>query len=125
MNHDIQNSLNSARQYIELHDNNDAQILLLDILTKEPNNMAALLMLGGSYFSSEKYSEAEMVFARLILLESANGQFSIALFNVLMKLDRHEEALEEIKRFLQNADKNLQKDTILQYQEILQTLFNN
>lgn len=122
---DIQKALNVARMHIEACEDNDAQIILLEALKDEPNNMACLLMLGGSYFHAEKYSEAEIVFGQLILQEPGKGKFSIALFNVLMKLERHEEALEEIKRFMENANVDIEKATIEQYREIIETLFNN
>ena len=121
---DIQNALNVARQHIEAAEDNDAQIILIEALKTEPNNVAGLLMLGGSYFSTEKYLEAEIVFGQLILQEAGNGKFSVALFNVLMKLDRHEEALEEIKRFMEHANKETESETIEQYREIIEALFN-
>lgn len=125
MTTDIKHPLNMARQHIEACEDNDAQIILLEALKTDPNNMAGLLMLGGSYFSTEKYYEAETIFGQLILQEPGKGKFSVALFNVLMKLERHEEALEEIKRFMENADIKAEKATIAQYQEIIGTLFNN
>ena len=88
------------------------------MLTEDPDNQAALLMLGGEYFTSAKYSEAEMVFERLILQSPGKGQFSIALFNTLWKMDRHEEALEEIKRFMAIADQDEEAEIIKQYAEI-------
>ena len=75
-------------------------------------------MLGGEYFSTSKFSEAEMVFERLVLQSPDKGQYSIALFNTLWKMDRHEEALEEIKRFMAVADQEEESETIKQYSEI-------
>jgi len=88
-------------------------------IKEEPENETALIMLGGAYFSMQKYSEAEMVFERLILMEPGRGEFSIALFNTLWKMGREEEALEEIKRFMLHADKIAEKSTIEQYMEII------
>ena len=59
-----------------------------------------------------------MIFEQLILLSPGKGQFSIALFNTLWKLDRHEEALEEIKRFMAIADQVDEAETIKQYADI-------
>jgi hypothetical protein len=84
---------------------------LLELLKQDANNHAALLMLGGSYFIDEKYSEAEIVFERLILMEPGEGKFSIALFITLWKSDRTDEALEEIKRFMSTADAVKEKET--------------
>ncbi len=94
-------------------------MLLLALLKSDANNQAALLMLGGSYFTSEKFQEAEMVFERLVLMAPGRGEFSIALFNTLWKQGRTEEALEEIKRFMAAADKQAEKATIDQYTSII------
>ena len=115
---DKEKSLEQARSLVESGKNDDARFCLLESLKEDPNNHAALLMLGGSYFTEEKYSEAEMVFERLILMEPGEGKFSIALFNALWKSDRTEEALEEIKRFISTADSVKEKDTFDQYMEI-------
>ena len=124
MSLDIEQSLKQARKLILLQKEEEARLLLLEILKQDANNRAALLMLGGSYFSIEKYSEAEMAFERLILIDPCNGRYSIALFNILWKLGRQEEALEEIKRFLENADSVTEKETIDQYMKITQNLSN-
>ena len=95
---------------------------LLEFLKEDPNNHAALLILGGSYFIDEKYSEAEMVFERLILMEPGEGKFSIALFNTLWKSGRTEEALEEIQRFMSNADAVKEEETFDQYMNITNSI---
>ncbi len=118
MSLDIEETLIRARALLESGKSDDARMLLLELLKQTPDNQAALLMLGGSYFSSEKFSEAEMVFERLVLMESGKGEFSIALFNTLWKQGRQEEALEEIKRFLLVADKVKEQETIEQYMAI-------
>ena len=75
-------------------------------------------MLGGEYFNTNKLSEAEMIFEQLVLLSPGKGQCSIALFNTIWKLGRHEEALEEIKRFMAIADQVAEAETIKQYADI-------
>ena len=96
---------NQARELTDAGKHDDARLCLLKLLQKEPDNQAALIMLGGAYFNMGKYLEAEMVFERLILMAPGIGKYSIALFNTLWKLSRHEEALEEIKRFMIQADR--------------------
>ena len=115
----IEDHLQKARQFIDAQKHDEARICLLEILKEEATNKPALIMLGGSYFSLEKYAEAEMVFERLILLEPGIGQFSIGLFNTLWRMNRQEEALEEIKRFLSNADQEIENETIAQYLAII------
>ncbi len=119
---DKERSLEQARTLVESGKNDEARFCLLESLKKDPNNHAALLMLGGSYFTEEKYSEAEMVFERLILMEPGEGKFSIALFNTLWKSDRTEEALEEIKRFMSTADSVKEKETFDQYMDIMNSI---
>ncbi len=112
---DIEQSLKQARTLSENGQHEDARMMLLEILKEEPNNQPALLMLGGAYFCADKLQEAEMVFERLVLMAPGIGQFSIALFNTLWKLNRHDEALEEIRRFIAAADKEKERETIDQY----------
>jgi len=119
---DIEKELNQARSFDEAGKNEEARMCLLELLKEDPDNHAALLMLGGSYFVDEKYPEAEMVFERLILMEPGDGKFSIALFNTLWKSDRTEEALEEVKRFMTTADPVEEKETFEQYMEITNSI---
>lgn len=115
MSQDIAARLDDARRLLERGNGEDARVLLLELLKQDPENQAALMMLGGAYFSADKLSEAEMVFERLILMEPGNGRFSIALFNTLWKQGRADEAAEEIRRFLAVADQVKEQDTIEQY----------
>lgn len=115
---DIEQTLRQARAFADTGNHDDARGLLLEVLTEHSAHQAALLMLGGEYFSVAMYGEAEMVFSRLILQEPGKGQFSIALFNTLWKMDRHEEALEEIKRFMAIADQDEEGAIVKQYAEI-------
>lgn len=124
MSENIEQKLHNARSLSEAGQHQDARICLLEVLKKEPDNQTALIMLGGAYFAMEKYSEAEMVFERLVLMGPGTGAFSIALFNTLWKMDRHEEALEEIKRFMLHADKVEEAETIEQYIAITEKISN-
>jgi predicted Zn-dependent protease len=119
---DKEKSLEQARSLVESDKNDEARFCLLESLKEDPNNHAALLMLGGSYFTEEKYSEAEMVFERLMLMQPGEGKFSIALFNTLWKSDRTEEALEEIRRFMSTADAVKEKETFDQYMKITDSI---
>ena len=125
MSQDIEQTLDQARTLLQTGKSDAARMLLLEMLKKDPNNQAALLMLGGSYFGSEKYQEAEMVFERLVLMDQGRGEFSIALFNTLWKQGRSDEALEEIKRFMLTADKVKEQATIEQYTSIIKNMASN
>jgi hypothetical protein len=97
--------------------------VLVRIIKKQvAKNHAAWLMLGGSYFIDEKYSAAEMVFERLILMEPDAGKFSIALLDTLWKSDRTADALEEINRFMSTADAMKEKETFDQYIKITDSI---
>ncbi len=122
---DIEQQLLNARSLSEAGQHDDARMCLLEILKQQPKNKTALMMLGGAYFSMEKYSEAEMVFERLVLMGPGTGEFSIALFNTLWKMNRHEEALEEIKRFMEHADQESESETINQYLSITEQISND
>lgn len=119
---DSKQTLHQARELTEAGRHDDARLCLLKLLQKEPDNQTAMIMLGGAYFSMGKLSEAEMVFERLILMAPGIGKYSIALFNTLWQQHRHQEALEEIKRFMTHADQTAEKETITQYLAITQKL---
>lgn len=114
--------LEKARTMLESGQNDEARMLLLEVLKEDPENQAALLILGGVYYVTERLSDAEMVFERLVLMQPGAGAVSIALFNTLWKLGRHQEALEEIKRFFSVADRDKEKETIAQYIAITEQL---
>ncbi|MDH5300843.1 MAG: hypothetical protein OEW58_05705 [Gammaproteobacteria bacterium] len=114
--------LEQARAMLEAGQNDQARLLLLALLQQEPDNQAALLILGGAYYCSDRLADAEMIFERLVLLQPGLGAVSIALFNTLWKLGRQQEALEEIKRFFSVADRDTESETISQYIAITQQL---
>lgn len=124
MSENVEQKLHNARSLSEAGQHQDARICLLEVLKEEPDNQTALIMLGGAYFAMEKYSEAEMVFERLVLMGPGTGTFSIALFNALWKMGRVEEALEEIKRFMSCADTVEEAETITQYLDITKKIAN-
>ncbi|MCW9025355.1 MAG: tetratricopeptide repeat protein [Gammaproteobacteria bacterium] len=118
----IEERLQKARSLLEASRGEEARVALLEILNEDSKNTTALLMLGGAYFYEKKYAEAEMVYERLILAEPGSGMLSIALFNSLWKQGRHEEAADEIRRFISVADKVLERETLEKYAEISKTL---
>ena len=74
---DVENILNNARSLTEQGKKDEAQMCLLAVLKEQPDNIAALLMLGGSYFVDNNFREAKIVFERLVDLEPEVGQYSI------------------------------------------------
>jgi predicted Zn-dependent protease len=122
MSLDVEKILNNARSLAKAGKKEESQMCLLAVLKEEPDNIAALLMLGGAYFVDNNLKEAKVVFERLVSIEPGSGQYSIALFNALWRLQQTDEALEEIRRFISVADKQTEKETIEQYMSILETI---
>lgn len=118
----VEERLAQAKALLEGGSNEEGRLMLLELLKDEPNNAAALLMLGGVYFYEEKFAEAEMVYDRLVKMEPGSGMISIALFNTLMKQGRYEEAVGEIRRFISVADKVQERETFEKYAEISQAI---
>lgn len=122
MNEELEQKLVQAKAMSESAQNEEARTLLLEVLEQDPANQTAMLMLGGEYFCAERLAEAEMVFLRLVSLAPEVGQFSIALFNTLWKQGKQTDAIEEIRRFMAEADKVAEKETIDQYVAITRGL---
>lgn len=122
MSLDVENILKNARSLAEQGKKEEAQMCLLAVLKEEPDNISALLILGGAYFVDDNFKEARIVFERLVSIDPGTGQYSIALFNALWRLQQTEEALEEIRRFVAVADKVTEKDTLEQYVSILKAI---
>lgn len=119
---DIEKDIQKIRLLIQAGEGNKACAGLLDLLKKDSDNRAVLLILGGEYFVSGEYALAKIIFEKLVLLAPGDGKISIALFNTLKKLDLIDEAMEEIRRFLLSADKEQEDQTIQQYNEIISLL---
>lgn len=107
--------LSQARAHADNGDHEQARLLLLELLKEQSDNQPALIMLGGDYYEAKMYGEAELVFDRLITMNPGTGEYSIALFNCLWKQGRHQEAAEEIRRFITVADPVAERATLEQY----------
>ena len=118
----LEQRLKKARDLLEAGNTEQGRMVLLELLKDEPDNTTVLLILGGVYFTEEKYTEAEMVYERLILAEPGSGLLSTALFNSLWQQGRYEEAAEEIRRFITVADKDQERATLQKYAEVLKNL---
>ena len=117
-----EDKLKNAKDLLEAGNNEAGRMVLLELLKDDPNNATALLMLGGVYFYEKKYTEAEMVYERLILAEPGSGLLSTALFNSLWQQGRYDEAAEEIRRFISVADKVQERATLENYAEVIKKL---
>ena len=112
---DKKNILERAKELSDSGREEDARILLIEYIKESPEDIAGLLMLGGSYYTEKLYSEATVVFKRLVQLAPGVGKVSTALFNTLWQQEMHEEALQEIQRFISVADKEKERATLKEY----------
>ena len=117
--------LKQTRSLTEEGKKEEARMCLLNLLKDKPENIAALLMLGGSYYEENNFKEAKLVFQQLIKISPGTGLYSIALFNALWQLKEIDEALEEIRRFMLHADKDVEKETIARYLSTLEAMENS
>lgn len=117
--------LKQTRSLTEEGKKEEARMCLLNLLKDKPENIAALLMLGGSYYEENNFKEAKLVFQQLIKISPGTGLYSIALFNALWQLKEIDEALEEIRRFMLHADKDAEKETIARYLSTLEVMENS
>jgi tetratricopeptide (TPR) repeat protein len=122
VNVNIDQLLGEARSLSKQGRELEARELLKELLLVDRENAAALMMMGGSFFCEELYPDAEEYFQRLVLLAPGSGKVSVALFNSIWKQGRHEEALEEIKRFTKVADKSKEQATLNEYMKIVRQL---
>lgn len=122
INPNTDEQLLGIRSLIETGKSEDAIALLIELVKQDKDNRAALLMLGGLYFTGQKYAEAKLVFSRLVLMAPEIGEFSIALFKTLWELGQLDEAMEEIKRFFMATDHNMEQQTLQQYANIIKRL---
>ena len=115
----IESAVKHARDLSQVGDEQEARVILNDLLQVEPECIPALLILGGSYFCEGLYDEAEFVFRNLVSVAPGLGEASVALFNALWKQNKKDPALQEIKRFTSVADKEEEKQTIQDYQSLI------
>lgn len=118
----VENAVKHARDLSQVGDEQEARVILNDLLQMEPDYIPALLMLGGSYYCEGLYEEAESEFLKLVSVAPTLSEASIALFNVFWKQNKNDSALREIKRFTCVADQEKEKETIQNYQSLIKQL---
>ena len=118
---DIDTQLAVAREHADKKEESKAQAVLLEILKQDPHCSSALFMLGGSYFCEQNFDQAVIVFEQLVLMYPADGKASTGLYNALWQSDRVVDAMQEIKRFLENTDPIAERETVDAYMRIVDT----
>lgn len=92
-----------------------AKTALLDWVAKDPISAAVLAILGDRYWDVGPLEEAVKVFKHAVELWPELEAVSLGLFHCLWKLERKNEALDEVKRFMAVSDSD-------GYREIIQEI---
>jgi len=88
--------LNLTRELMELNRNAEAISAAQEALSWNPESYALHLRLGAAYLSSDRYSEAESVFRRLVAAGDPLPTSYVGLAQVLLRTGRAEEAVAEL-----------------------------
>ena len=118
---EIEKKLELARDFSSKKEEKKAQEILLEVLKQEPHCSPALFMLGGSYFCEENFNEAAVIFEQLVLMYPADGKASTGLYNALWQAGKTVDAVQEIKRFMENTDPVAERETVDAYMRIIET----
>ncbi|MBV1881486.1 MAG: hypothetical protein KUG82_07625 [Pseudomonadales bacterium] len=118
----VEKAVKHAKELMQVGSEQEARVILNDLLLVEPDYIPALLMLGGSYFCEALYDEAETIFRKLVSVAPGLGEASVAYFNALWQQGKRDPALREIGRFTAVADKEKETQTLQDYQTLLQQL---
>lgn len=118
---DIEKQLELAQTYSAQGEEPKVQELLIALLQQEPHCSPALFMLGGSYFFTKNFNEAAVIFEQLVLMYPSDSKASTGLYNARWQAGKVTEAVEEIKRFIQAADREEERETIDAYLRIIGT----
>ncbi|GLY75029.1 tetratricopeptide repeat protein [Actinoallomurus iriomotensis] len=81
-----------GQMFFDARDYAEAGRILVPIVENEPDNRAAVELLGRAYFHSAQLGRAEQTFRRLIELDPANGWAHEALARTLERRGRADEA---------------------------------
>jgi predicted Zn-dependent protease len=104
MNEQIKKQFSEAVKFKEAGQLKAAKELLIDLAQQDPKSTAILAVLGDVYWDLEELEEAISTFRRAIEIAPTLEAVSLGLFHCLWKLERREEAMEEIKRFQTISD---------------------
>jgi predicted Zn-dependent protease len=81
-------------------DGRSAAEILTRLLSSHPRHPAILGMLGAIYHRMENYERAAVYFRQTVSLSPNSELASLGLFNSLWQVNRHDEAVAEMERFL-------------------------
>ncbi|HYP49439.1 MAG TPA: hypothetical protein VEQ34_00755, partial [Pyrinomonadaceae bacterium] len=79
--------------------------ILKNLDKKFPNQAAILGVIGGIYFSLRDWENSYIYYKKTAKLAPKSETASIALFHCLFELEKYDESLDEIKRFISISQK--------------------
>ena len=82
----------------------EANQILLKLEKEDPGNLAVALVRAGVLFKMDSFQEASDLFGKITRSQPCDDLASRGFFHSLWKLGRHDEAFEEMKRFLSLKD---------------------
>jgi predicted Zn-dependent protease len=82
----------------------EASRLLEELAEQNPEDPVVALLLAGIFFDVQRFGDARALFAKIVHLKPKSELASRGLFHSLWKLERHDEAFDEMRRFLAIAD---------------------
>lgn len=86
--------LEKAKEMLSKGKEEEAENELRTLLIFDPDNFSALSLLGGIFYYSQRYAEAEMIFRRQIKIEPENSTVYNRIGSTLAKQQKMEEAIE-------------------------------
>ena len=117
MNEELKTQFSEATKLQDAGQLESAKNLLLELAEKDPQSTRILAALGLVCYDLGLWKEAVDVFKRAIELSPALEGVSKGLFHSLWKLERHVEALEEIKRFQTISDSEDYREIVKEINE--------
>jgi tetratricopeptide (TPR) repeat protein len=103
--------LNLTRQLMEMNRSAEAILAAQEALTSNPESYALHLRLGAAYLASDRYSEAESIFRKLVAAGDPLPTSYVGLAQVLLRTGRAEEAVSELAA----ASKKLEANFLISY----------
>jgi tetratricopeptide (TPR) repeat protein len=103
----------AARTQLSKHDLKAAEESLWAILSSDPNNSEALLLLGMVRGEQQRYAEAEVLFQRVGQLDPRSAQARTFLGKIYLTENKISEATEQYKQALELDPRNVEIEVML------------
>src|ERR1041385_1408574 len=94
-------ALSEAKRQIDKGNLDESEKTLWTVLSADPENQAALLMLGSVRMRQKRYPEAESLFRRILQLNQSSAIAVRSLAGALLAEGKQDEAIEQYKDAIQ------------------------